>query len=269
VQDVKLSAEYFIGSRRNFHELSITSGIAVEFNVSFVMQKLQEPNPDLAFKKVKNKVKLACVSSAGALPVFLANVKKYSGPQSILKSSNILNYESNELPYSKYDTHVLHTPPPTSIPTSFPSCGVGSEIGPNGLHHGCLGCTPGYFANVYNSSDCTPCPMKTFTNEYNQSVCKPCPYPRSTYHPGSSECRSFDVALVDEYTANNILYPIFYGVFFLAVLFANNNRIALALVIYLPAQDTVTNLVYIMSENFGKYLKNLHIKYMFSKYTLE
>ena len=140
-----------------------------------------------------------------------------------------------------YTVIILHSPFPTSTPTSQPSCSAGTD----GLTDTCIPCEPGFYSNVASkkySPHCQPCPQGTYSDEYRSGSCKQCPYPTTTYREGLDKCFSYSLN-----TGNTMYYSTIATIVTVAFLGAslsgNKKRVVMIITLW-PLFDFITDVLY-------------------------
>ncbi len=146
--------------------------------------------------------------------------------------------------YSSYTSTIVHSPYPSSSPTSQPTCGTGSyQVG-----DACGPCARGYFSDSLNAFKCTACPVETYSGSVGSVECSPCEALTTNIKEASSSCPYFtlNASAVSYYTLG-----IFITVLFLTGLsFAGENVYIMFALGLFPFLDIVSDMIYILSVKF-------------------
>jgi hypothetical protein len=155
----------------------------------------------------------------------------------VLGGSNI----TTALSLVHYTAVVLHSPFPTSVPTSMPSCGAGAE----GVTATCTDCEPGFYSER-DWIDCRPCPQGMYSDEYRSGSCKQCPYPSTTYREGLSDCFSYSL-YGESFKGLTIAIFVVWSLFFI-ILALGNGLISIAsfpfLYVIMPLCSFILDILY-------------------------
>jgi len=91
----------------------------------------------------------------------------------------------------------IHTPVPSSQPTSSPSCPAGF----NG--RGCTPCPEGTYA-LPGGTGCIQCPRGTYSDSPGSGSCTACQWPWTTFDVGASACKSISINISIETLAGTL-----------------------------------------------------------------
>lgn len=148
---------------------SASAGVKLVYVVTASLQELGYQNELYreAYDELRSEIFNASTGSNSSLELSLQSL---AGQTSCLLSKATVPLESFPV-YSDYTAIYLHTPLPSSQPTSSPSCVVG-HFGEGGSK-GCQPCAPGTYlgTDMIGELSCRSCPMDSFNNEFGASKC--------------------------------------------------------------------------------------------------
>lgn len=142
---------------------SASGGVDISSQIIVVAQDLGFQDGNSAYSALATQVQTATSSTgSGSLAANLATVASTS----TVMSTAFTTVTSKPAVVSAATIATLHSPRPTSMPTSQPSCGEGSFGNPGN----CGPCSPGYYSHP-GSSTCIPCPKGKYSSAFGSKQC--------------------------------------------------------------------------------------------------
>jgi hypothetical protein len=143
-----------------------------------------------------------------------------------------------------YTVYTQHSPYPTTIPTSAPSCGIGSE-GSGGEN--CQKCHPGTYRE-FDDEECKECDLGTYCDMDGCESCENCPYPWTTTKTGQTKCTAIQLHIpgILVYTIL-IVIIVFY---FVIIFMTSTAKLACLAIMTLPLFDILTDILYLALSPF-------------------
>jgi hypothetical protein len=219
-----------------------------------------------AFNKTKDELLL--VMSKGERSLFQAQFDSLAQYKSF---PNIKLAEISPVLPKTFVTVHLHTPRPTSQPTSMPTCDEGSFAKNmngteyNGYGHKlklplhCTKCPRGTYTSIGDQVYCIPCPIGFYSDELGLSECKSCLafYPRYSTHRGMAYCNGYYLQVERYPIVYYFLIPIIITGMLGGFKLAEHKFWHILLWAFVPTYDVVTDFFVIIGtpfENFGYFL---------------
>lgn len=142
------------------------------------------------------------------------------------------------------DVVQLHSPIPSSMPTSMPSCGYGS-YGPKG---DCGKCPPGYYEIRFGAKSCIACPIGFYAPDFGSSSCEKCRYPYTTLNIASSACDSAVLKVNKKFLIS--VMGTCAILFLFSMNYAGDKKIFMFIMALTPALNFFATLMYILTSKF-------------------
>jgi hypothetical protein len=188
-------------SSRHVGPAILQSAVSLTVNITTLVRQYRRNETRLNLEFKTGKTECQRILSGGQFSPFQSYFKLLVTDIASPFSSVTLSSADPEFSKNFYVVNI-HSPRPTSTPTTMPTCSVGwfakdmngKEY--RGMGHelklppGCTMCPPGYITSLTDQVKCTPCPSGFFNDEYGASACKSCSvqYPYYSTHPGMSYC---------------------------------------------------------------------------------
>jgi len=241
-----------IGERRRLSDLRI------EYEITTTTQDMGSSDAQEAFQSITSSlVDHTAAIEGGGVTLFESQLRIYSiqiaqemGMNVTAAAqvfSDVTSAESEVA--TTFSQVVLRTAFPSSTPTSQPTCGLGAYDAGNGS--GCGDCPPGTFRSlieVHGDKGCDACGMDEYSATYGNAACEKCNAPASTIGTGSTSCDAF--SLRGSIVTSVVVFVVIILIFGYAIYMAGADKVAFAVLSFLPAMDFISDVVYVTQVRF-------------------
>jgi hypothetical protein len=213
-----------------------SSMVMVTYNMTLLVNRNGYQTADEAYNDLINDINY--ITKGGSSSILTFNLQLQGNP--FLNTS-----VPDENPMvSPYRVVAYHSPSPTNLPTSSPSCGDTTLGDP------CRECEPGFYLSYTDDGvkECRECSVGYYTDTYGNVECKKCSWPHTTLDTGNTECTAFQISLGSVFLIG--LVCVVCTIFVICILTAKNNRIVALVIMCVPMVDVLTDLMYLVETKF-------------------
>lgn len=205
----------------------VSPGVLVVTQIVVTAEKLGYSDPTSTFNAISSAISTALSTAMPTSLTSLLNTAYGSSSISISSTAQASSLKSMS----------LHTAPPSSVPTSAPTCGDGSY----GTDAHCGLCPPGTYSTGHTLK-CMPCAKGYYNPHYGAKSCELCPYPSYTVLVGQSACNGFNLKFED--TELIICLVVLFVIFVVTVSQAGDKKFAAVVIFLLPTIDVLSDYAY-------------------------
>jgi hypothetical protein len=223
--------------RSNHPRRMSLSDIVLVYNVTHLVDEEDGTSLDSVYNDLINEITTV---STGSTSSPLATALRSTGTPYL---STTMTDSPPEI--STYSVYTQHSPYPTSIPTSAPSCGIGSEDGSSS--EGCQKCPPGTYRE-FNDDQCKECDYGTYCDSYGCETCQECAYPWTTTQTGQTSCKAIQLHLPGLLVYSLLIIIIV--LYFMIIFFLSHAKLACLAIMTLPLFDILTDFLYLTLSAF-------------------
>ncbi|MEK9698547.1 MAG: hypothetical protein VW270_22435, partial [Candidatus Poseidoniales archaeon] len=212
------------------------------------------------FDHIKNSLSVSTQASSGGSSLFDTALKGQAISVAISMGLNTTEVSQTFSDISSSHANVddnsftevlLRTRFPTSVPTSMPSCGVGSQYIDGSSGSNCEPCSPGTHRNldhVHSNAQCVPCNIDEYSDVAGAAECKKCPLLKGTFGKGSPDCDA--TSLRGSSNIQESVFTVIAAIAAASIGMAVNDRLATAVFSFFPALDFISDIVYVLEVGF-------------------
>ena len=209
-------------------------GVKILYNVTYTLPEGQY-DTEKAYTDITIDIRVA---SSGNLSTLAATLRSYGSPY-------VATSVPDDPPWvSAYTVTIIHSPLPSHVPSSAPSCGKGLRDDGSG----CQLCAPGSYSSYGGATVCQDCDVGYYCDSFGCSACERCPYPFHTVSGGSDKCVAINLHIHSIFLY--VGFAVLAVIHMVCTLYVAEHKWAALILMTIPMLDVMTDILYLTLTTF-------------------